>query len=66
MSICLLLIDDGRADYKDRCIASAKQMLPRFRHVVEVNDLDHRLGFAGAIAKGWEDALDTGAATWLM
>ena len=61
MTVCLLLIDDGRADYKDRCIASAKQMLPRFRYVVEVNDTDHRLGFAGAIAKGWEDALATGA-----
>jgi hypothetical protein len=52
MSITLLLIDDGRP-YRERCTASINEMLPTVDRLVEVNDPDHELGFAGAIAEGW-------------
>lgn len=61
MNWCLLLIEDGRDEYHEASIASAKENLPDPTHVVEVHDGDHKLGFAGAIAEGWQKALATGA-----
>lgn len=61
MSIALLLISDGRDDYRDRTIESAKEHLPKLDHLVEVDDREHRLGFAGAIQEGWERVTETGA-----
>lgn len=61
MNVCLLLIGDGREDYRDRTIASAKEMLPEFKRLVEIDDSDHELGFAGAIQEGWRQVLETGA-----
>lgn len=60
MSVCLLLIDDGREDYRDRCLASAAEHLPPLDVLVEVNDPAHELGFAGAIQAGWDGVLDAG------
>lgn len=65
MTVCLLRIADGRDEYHERCWASAKQMLPKFDHVVTVDDREHELGFSGAIAQGWRQVLDTGA-DWVM
>lgn len=59
--IALLLIDDGRFDYRDRCLASASQLLPPLDVCIEVNDPDHELGFAGAIQAGWDAVLESGA-----
>jgi hypothetical protein len=62
MSICLLLIDDGREDYLARCLESMGENLPGvFDHAVTVLDPEHELGFAGAIQRGWQEALETGA-----
>lgn len=61
MSVCLLLIDDGREDYRDRCLDSAAEHLPPLDVMVEVSDPDHRLGFAGAIQAGWDGVLESGA-----
>lgn len=61
MTVCLLLISDGRDEYRDRTMASAKEMLPQPNWMVEIDDSDHRLGFAGAIAEGWRQVRETGA-----
>jgi hypothetical protein len=61
MSTALLIIGDGRTEIHERSWQSAKQNLPPFDHKVIVDDADHKLGFGGAIRKGWSDALATGA-----
>jgi hypothetical protein len=66
MTVALLLISDGRHDYLERTLASLTTALGfRSEHElrqsftgdgnqwVHVRDDDHLLGFAGAIAKGW-------------
>lgn len=60
MTTCLLVISDGRDDYRERSLASADACLPPFDDRVEVDDRDHRLGFAGAIAEGWRQVLERG------
>ncbi len=65
MSICLLLIGDGRDDYHERSWQSAKRMLPRPDHMVTIDDRTHELGFAGAIQAGWDQVSQTGA-DWVM
>lgn len=52
-TFCFLLIHDGRHDYRERTLASAKEMLPEPDLMIEVDDTAHELGFAGAIAEGW-------------
>lgn len=58
MTIALLLIGDGRDEYHDRAIASLNESVPvgfEFSSVVKIDDRDHELGFAGAIAAGWAE-----------
>lgn len=57
MSFAILLISDGRDEYRKRTIASAKENLPEPDHFIEVADPDHKLGFGGAIRKGWRRIL---------
>lgn len=54
MTVCLLLIHDGRHDYLERTLASAQERLPAFDQRVIVDDSRHELGFAGAIRHGWD------------
>lgn len=61
MSVCLLAIGDGRDRYHAHSWASLREMLPDVEHTVEIDDREHRLGFAGAIAEGWRQALRTDA-----
>lgn len=61
MSVCLLLIDDGREDYLQRAQLTLDELAPKPDFTVTVLDLDHSLGFAGAIAQGWASVLETGA-----
>lgn len=61
MSVCLLIIDDGREDYLARSVESASEMLPEVGHKVIVDDAEHSLGFAGAVQEGWNRVLETGA-----
>ncbi len=61
MSVCLLAIGDGRDRYHERSWASLREMLPEVDHTVVIDDRAHELGFAGAIAEGWRQVLDTGA-----
>lgn len=60
MTTCLLVISDGRDDYRERSLASADACLPPFDDRVEVDDRDHRLGFHGAIAEGWRQVSERG------
>lgn len=60
MSTCLLIIDDGREDYLDRCLESCSTYLPPMDACVMVSDPDHELGFAGAVQAGWDGVLETG------
>ena len=60
MSVCLLLISDGREEYLECALGSLELCLPRFDATVHIDDSDHRLGFDGAIQEGWSQALDTG------
>lgn len=60
MSVCLLVIGDGRDDYYARSRDSASEMLPDFQARISVNDASHELGFAGAIERGWDYVLETG------
>lgn len=55
MTVCLLLISDGRDEYLERTIASAQEMLPTFDQLVTIDDSAHELGFAGAIQAGWRE-----------
>lgn len=62
--VALLLIHDGRG-YRDGAIESARRWV-RFPsgepdYFIEVDDSDHELGFAGAVARGWERVCGTGA-----
>lgn len=57
--IALLLIDDGRENYLERCRASIGRLPEEVTHKVLVEDPDHRLGFAGAIQAGWNEVLKT-------
>jgi hypothetical protein len=59
--IALLLISDGRDEYRERTIASAQDALPTFDHFIEVKDPDHKLGFSGAIQEGWQRVRATDA-----
>lgn len=61
MSVCLLLISDGRDELRDRTLASVDEHLPPSDALIEIDDRDHRLGFAGAIAEGWRAAIGRGA-----
>lgn len=54
MSVCLLLIGDGRHDYRERTLRSAAVCLPPLDACAEVDDTAHDLGFAGAIQAGWD------------
>lgn len=61
MTVALLLIGDGRDDVHARSVQSAQDNLPAaFDERVVVDDRDHQLGFAGAIAQGWEQVLAAG------
>jgi hypothetical protein len=53
LSVCWLLIGDGRDEYHERSLASAREMLPTPDAIVQIDDRDHSLGFAGAVAEGW-------------
>lgn len=53
-----MIIDDGRADYLDRCLDSFDS--ESFDDHVRIIDADHELGFAGAIDAAWQRALATG------
>lgn len=59
MKVCQLRIGDGRDEVHERSAASLEEMLPLPHRVVVVDDRDHRLGFAGAIAEGWKQVLKT-------
>ena len=54
MTVCLLLISDGREDYLEQTLASVEANLPEFDQVVHIDDTAHELGFAGAIQAGWD------------
>lgn len=58
--VCWLLIGDGRDEYHDRSLMFLQEMVPPPAAVVRIDDRDHKLGFAGAIAEGWRQVLDTG------
>lgn len=47
-----MLITDGRG-HVERTLPVAFEMLPTFEQYVVVDDREHELGFAGAIAEGW-------------
>lgn len=54
MKVALLAISDGRHEYHHRSLQSAIENLPKFHEYVFVRDEDHRLGFGGAIQRGWD------------
>lgn len=64
-SWCLLRIGDGREDVHERSNASLLEMLPKPDHIVTIDDSDHAMGFAGALAEGWRQVRETGAA-WVF
>lgn len=53
MSVCLLLIHD-RPELVERTHRSLAKYDLQFDQVVDVDDTEHRLGFAGAVQYGWE------------
>lgn len=61
MTTCLLIVRDGRDEYHARSLASLSEMVPEVDHKVVIDDHEHKLGFAGAIAAGWTQILETGA-----
>lgn len=65
MTVCHLLIGDGRDSYHRVSRASLKDKVPEPDFVVEIDDREHRLGFTGAVIKGWKKVLTTGA-DWVL
>jgi hypothetical protein len=65
VSVCLLFISDGRREYLAPVWASIAAMIPPVDRTICVDDADHRLGFAGAVAEGWRRARATGA-EWIL
>lgn len=61
MTVAWLVISDGRFDYLERTMASARDALPEPDHLVHVDDTAHDLGFGGAIQEGWARVLATDA-----
>lgn len=66
MKIALLVIDDGREDYLDRCLESASKSLPPLHYCVMVDDSGHELGFGGAIQAGWDVVLELTDADYIL
>jgi hypothetical protein len=60
LKVCQLRIGDGRDDVHEQSAASLEEMLPRPDRAVVVDDRDHELGFAGAIAEGWRQVRESG------
>lgn len=56
MSICLLMIGDGRTEYHERAVDSIQESFKpgTFDQAVTVDDSNHELGFSGAIQHGWD------------
>lgn len=52
--VAFLLISDGRHDYRERTLESAKRAMPEPDWMIEIDDSSHELGFAGAIQAGWD------------
>lgn len=52
-SVALLLVSDGRDEYRARTKASLEAQIPEPDFFIEVKDPDHELGFGGAIRHGW-------------
>ena len=63
--LAVLHIRDGRDQVHARAIDSALTMVPEPEHHITVDDADHRLGFAGAIRKGWAEVAATDA-EWVL
>lgn len=61
MTVCLLTIEDGRTEYHERSRVSLRETLPTVEYHVSIDDSSHALGFAGAVAEGWRQALATNA-----
>jgi hypothetical protein len=57
VTVALLLISDGRDDYRERAIVSAKELVPEPEFFIEVEDPEHKLGFGGTIRQGWRRVL---------
>lgn len=53
VTCALLIISDGRDEYHEKSLISAADCLPEFEQTIHIEDRGHRLGFAGAIQKGW-------------
>lgn len=65
MTVALLFISDGRDEYMARTLASVAANLPPVDLQIHVDDRGHKLGFAGAIAEGWQRILRT-QAEWVV
>jgi hypothetical protein len=65
VTVCLLVISDGRESYLAETLDSIERNVPAVDAMVHVDDTAHRLGFAGAVADGWRRALATGA-RWVL
>jgi hypothetical protein len=57
MSVALLLISDGRDEYRAQTKSSLEAQVPEPDFFIEVKDPKHDLGFAGAIRQGWRRIL---------
>lgn len=54
LNFAVLFITDGRTDYHERSLKSAKGMLPEPVEMIKIDDPEHKMGFAGAIDYGWK------------
>lgn len=57
MKWACLLISDGRDEYRERTLTSARASLPEPDEFIEIQDPSHELGFGGAIQAGWRRVL---------
>lgn len=54
MSISLIVISDGRPCHAKSLVSAFCKLTCEFDEVIHVDDVDHRLGFAGAIQAAWD------------
>jgi hypothetical protein len=64
MKVCLLVIGDGRDEIHERAWDSVQKHVV-FDHKVLIDDREHSLGFAGAVAEGWRKARATNS-DWIF
>lgn len=65
MNLAVLAITD-RPHYYEQAFVSLQENVPEPKWFIKIDDTDHELGFAGAIAEGWRRIREETEADWVF